>query len=331
MGTEKPLSDINFFICSTYVDLKAHREAVINTIRSHAGVINAQEFFGARDQKPLATCLEEVDKADVFLLFLGHRYGTADPELKKSFVECEYERAIARKLPTFAYVMSDDHPFPFTHASFHDEKTKLEDFKARIKKDLTVDFFTTPDDLAKKVYADLVRSLPDRGFKLGLDQAESSLPTPQEVLRDFGLLPKLHHGRQLELRVKFSDPLRASEDECEAFGYSYGSALKRTFKVADKSLEDLVRSLAIFAEDDDALRLQKVASGKEVNVVAKTIQGEYTRSEPVYGFQIEPHPYLPVESISALERRRVVVRHDTTSHLICGLQFVEAMVPKETP
>lgn len=325
MGTEKPLSDINFFICSTYVDLKAHREAVINTIRSHAGVINAQEFFGARDQRPLATCLEEVDKADVFLLFLGHRYGTADPESKKSFVECEYERAIGRSLPRFAYVIGDDHPFPFAHASFHDEKSKLDAFKERVTKDLTVDFFTTPDDLAKKVYADLVRRLPERGFKLGLDQAKSSLPTPHEVLRDFTLLPKLNHGRQLELRVKLSDPLRASEDECEAFGYSYGSALKRTFKVTDKSLEDLVRSLAIFAEDDDALELQKVASASEVTIVAKTIQGEYTRSEPVYGFRVEPHPYVPnIGVASALERTRVVVGRNTTSHLVCGLQFVEA-------
>src|SRR5258708_5416056 len=326
MGSEKPLSDINFFICSTYVDLKQHREAVINTIRSHAGVINAQEFFGARDQKPLATCLEEVDKADVFLLFLGHRYGTADPESKKSFVECEYERATALKLPKFVYVMSDDYPFPYTHASFHDEKTKLDDFKARITKDLTVDFFTTPDDLAKKVYADLVRSLPDKGFKLGLDQAKASLPTPHEVLRDFNLLPKLNHGRQLELRVKFSDPMRASEDECEAFGYSYGSTLKRTIKVTDKALQDMVGWLAVFAEDDDALQLQKVASGSEVSIVAKTIQGEYTRSEPVYGFRVEPHPYMANVILgSSMDRTRVVVGRNTTSHMLCGLQFVEAM------
>ena len=57
MSSEKPLSAINFFVCSTFLDLKAYRDAVIKNLQSHAGVINAQEFFGARDQKPLATCL----------------------------------------------------------------------------------------------------------------------------------------------------------------------------------------------------------------------------------------------------------------------------------
>lgn|SRR5260221_36474 len=325
MGSEKPLSDINFFICSTYVDLKQHREAVINNIRSHAGVINAQEFFGARDQKPLATCLEEVDKADVFLLFLGHRYGTPDPESKKSFVECEYDRAITRGLPRFAYVMSDEHPFPFTYTSRGEEAEKLEAFKALVTKDLTVDFFTTPDDLATKVYGDLVRRLPEKGFKLGHENGKSGLPTAGEVLTDFGLLPMLNHGRQLELRIRFGTPSRASEDECEAFGYTYGSALRRSFETVDKSLRDIAGSLVIFAENDAALRLMQPPKGVEVNVVVKTIRGHYTRSEPIYGLLQEPHPYLAndVSSIPIEGKRRVVVDHRITRYLLRGLEFVE--------
>ena len=53
---EKKLSDINFFICSTYLDLKTYRAEVIKKIKSQAGLINAQEFFGSRDNKPIETC-----------------------------------------------------------------------------------------------------------------------------------------------------------------------------------------------------------------------------------------------------------------------------------
>src|SRR5213083_1249204 len=113
--SEQRLSDINFFICSTYVDLRAYRDAVIKEIRSHAGVINAQEFFGARDQKPLHTCLEEVDKSNVFVLFLGPRYGSVDPDSQRSFVESEYERARQRKIPIFAYIIDKSHSFPIEH------------------------------------------------------------------------------------------------------------------------------------------------------------------------------------------------------------------------
>jgi hypothetical protein len=88
MSAEKHLSDINFFICSTYIDMKDYREAVIKDIKSRAGVINAQEFFGARDQKPLETCLEEVTSSHVFIMFLEPRYGTLDRSSGKSIVEC---------------------------------------------------------------------------------------------------------------------------------------------------------------------------------------------------------------------------------------------------
>jgi hypothetical protein len=67
--------------------MKAYRDAVIKNIQSHAGAINAQEFFGARDKKPLATCLEEVNKSHVFIMFLGPRYGSTDPETGCSFGE----------------------------------------------------------------------------------------------------------------------------------------------------------------------------------------------------------------------------------------------------
>lgn len=328
MGSEKPLSDINFFICSTYVDLRTHREAVINSLRSHAGVINAQEFFGARDQRPLATCLEEVDKADVFLLFLGHRYGTSEPESRKSFVECEYERAVARLLPRFAYLMHESHPIPFAHVSLDDDAAKLKAFKDRVTKDLTVDFFTTPDDLAKKVYADLVRRLPEKGFKLGLDKASEGLPTAGDVLKEFNLLPRLHHGRQLELRVKFKGCERASHDACEAFGFDYGSAIERRFDVVDQSLRDIIGPLGMFAEDESALELMKFPNGRTIDAVAKTIQGEYSRTEAIYGFQLEPHPYLahgglgvPIEG-----RRRVVIDHRVSKSLMCGLQFIEGVI-----
>jgi hypothetical protein len=152
MSAEKHLSDINFFICSTYIDMKDYRNAVIKDIKSRAGIINAQEFFGARDQKPLNTCLEEVSRSNVFIMFLGPRYGTLDPSSGKSFVECEFDKATDLNLPRFAYLMDETYPFPIQHVSTGNDAILLKKFKDRVTDDLTVDFFASPSDLAAKVF-----------------------------------------------------------------------------------------------------------------------------------------------------------------------------------
>ena len=84
-----------------------HRNAVIGKIQSKAGIINAQEFFGARDSQPLDTCLSEVERSQVFLLFLSPRNGSIDQESGKSFVEREYEKACELGILKLAYIMDE--------------------------------------------------------------------------------------------------------------------------------------------------------------------------------------------------------------------------------
>lgn len=325
MSSEKPLSDVNFFVCSTYLDLKAYRDAVIKKIHSHAGVINAQEFFGARDQKPLATCLEEVDKSDVFVMFLGPRYGSIDPDTNRAFVEREYERAKERGIPRFAYLIDDSHPFPIQHVSLGEDAEKLRRFKEVVQAELTVDYFTTPDDLAEKVYADLVRELPKKGFRLGEERAPEQSASASVVLQQFLALPKLFHGRTVRIRAKLGRYAQASVNTCRAFSYRYGAAIARDFVPLDKDLKSVIGGslTKIFASEQDALALIEVPDGAEVDVLVKTMQGEYSTESPVYGYEDEPG-LLGAATVAGLyPRRRVVVSYHTESTLICGLELVE--------
>ncbi len=324
MSAEKPLSNVNFFVCSTYVDLKAYRDAVIKNIQSHAGVINAQEFFGARDQKPLATCLEELNKSDVFIMFLGPRYGSVDPDTNKSFVECEYERAREKGIPRFVYIIDDSHPFPIQHVSVGEDAERLRKFKQAIQNELTIDYFTTPDDLAKKVYEDLVRELPKRGFRLGIEEARDKDASPAVVLSQFLALPKLFHGRNVNVRAKLGAYSRANSDVCQAFSYRYGAAIARSFEPTDKKLKDILRgSLSeIFASEEKALELMNAPRDVEIGILVKTVQGEYSTQEPVYGYEHEPG-ILGAPDMSLYGGRRVVVDYRAKSTLKCGLEFVE--------
>jgi len=327
MSAEKPLSNINFFVCSTYVDLVAYRDTVIKNVQSHAGVINAQEFFGARDQKPLATCLEELERSDVFVMFLGPRYGSIDPDTGKSFVECEYERAKIKGIPRFAYLIDDSHPFPIQYVSTGEEAEKLRAFKKLVQAELTVDHFTTPDDLAKKVYNDLTRELPKKGFKLGKEEDFTDESTPSALLTQFLALPKLFYGRTTTLTVKLGSYHRASEEACDAFSYRYGATITRRFKPVNEIVRDAIGGALskIYASEDRALALMNLPGDVEVRVVLKTIQGEHTTRSPIYGYEHEPGLLNSISATYISDRKRVVVDYETTSTLICGLELVEAI------
>lgn len=331
MSAEKPLSTINFFICSTYVDLKPYRDAVIKNLQSHAAVISAQEFFGARDQKPLATCLEEVDKSDVFVMFLGPNYGSIDQGSNKSFVECEYARAKEKTLPRFAYLIDDSYSFPIKYVSKGEDAKRLIEFKNAVKNDLTVDFFTSPEDLAKKVYGDLVRELPKHGFKLGTDEKDED-QSAVGILTRFIALPKLFHGRDVTFRAKLGSYDRANENICNAFSYRYGAAVVRTFTPVNKDLGAICTGSLrkIFATDEKALELIEVPEGEEIEILAKTKQGEYTIDEPIYEREDPPQIDFRTHYVFVSgppPRKQIIVGHKQVSTLICGLELIEFRRP----
>jgi hypothetical protein len=326
MSSEKHLSDINFFICSTYIDMRDYRDTLIKDIKSRAGIINAQEFFGARDQKPLETCLEEVTRSNVFIMFLGPRYGTIDPSTGKSFVECEFDKATELNLPRLAYLMDESHPFPIQHVSKGDDAVRLNAFKDRVKQDLTVDFFTTPTDLASKVFADLKRELPKSGFKLGKEEIQQEIESSLTVLSQFIALPKLFHGRTVSVRGKLGDFCRAEQNECEALSYSYGSTIKRSFHPTDSSIRSAISGKLrnIFAEGEHALRFMEIPTNTEVTLTVRTIQGEYETKYPVYGFDYVPGIMNNSAMSLMRDRRRVIVDHEISLTLVCALEFTEA-------
>ncbi|OAI25809.1 hypothetical protein A1355_19425 [Methylomonas koyamae] len=308
--------------------MKDYRDAVIKEIISHAGIINAQEFFGARDQKPLETCLEELTKSQVFIMFLGPRYGTIDPLSKKSFVECEFDKATELKLPRFAYLMDEKHSFPVEYISKGEDAVKLDEFKERVKADLTVDFFRSPSDLAAKVFADLKRELPKSDFKLGKEDSEKELESSISLLSKFIALPKLFHGRTISITGKLGIYGRAEEHECKALSYSYGSAIKRSFQPVDTSINSVLSGKLnkVFAEGEQALKLIEIPADKEVSIIVRTVQGEYETKQPVYGFDYEPGVASTLFEISARNingRRRVIIDHEIELTLVCALEYVE--------
>lgn len=319
------LSDINFFVSSTYVDMKEYRDTVIKDLQSRAGVINAQEFFGSRDQKPLATCLEELERSQVFVMFLGPRYGSIDPATGKSYVEREYERAGDLKIPRFAYLMDENQPFPVKHVSLGDDAKKLADFKRRVRSDLTVSPFSSPGDLAQKVYSDLVRELPKHGFVLGSKSVPDHDSSPLSLVREFQLLPKLFHGRKATFEVNLGECARASENECEAFSFDYGATISRSIEPIENDLMNLLLKggpRKVFAHGELAEQFMALPEKTPLLITLKFIQGSYVTSSPIYDLEYEHDAFHTVlAQFSA--KKRVVVGYRDSWEFLTGFELVE--------
>src|SRR4030095_5622725 len=89
---------VRAFISSTWIDLQEERQAVeriLHRLRQTRFV--GMEYFGSRDDDNRTTALTELDRCDVYIGILGHRYGSG-------LTEAEYRRARERRLPCLIYI-----------------------------------------------------------------------------------------------------------------------------------------------------------------------------------------------------------------------------------
>jgi tetratricopeptide (TPR) repeat protein len=130
------------------------------------------EFFGSRDETTRRASLDEVDRSLVYVGLFAARYGSG-------ITEEEYRRAHSLGLPCFIYFKDD--------AAIPDDAREKDPAKAAklaaLKQELRANHligpaFTTPDDLAAKLTADLHRWLSDNPSLLAQLTARHQLRAP---------------------------------------------------------------------------------------------------------------------------------------------------------
>jgi hypothetical protein len=145
------------FVSSTYSDLIPYRDVVQKVIRQARAVAVGMEDFGARDDPPLRECLAGVEESDVFVGIYAHRYGFVPDGLQISITEAEYQHAIIKSLPVFAYILDDNYPWLPMHIDRGELEERLNRFKALLRKNHVVQVFKEGWQLAAFVAADLGR------------------------------------------------------------------------------------------------------------------------------------------------------------------------------
>lgn len=176
---------LTVFLCSTQADLGPEREAVLAAVRRLQLQHDAMEFFGAREGRPLETCLAEVRRSDILVVVIGHRYGTFVPGHDISYTEAEYQEGHRLGKPCLVYVRGEDVPVLPRHVERDPAGLRaLERLKATLRERHTCAPFTRPDDLAVGVAADLSRTVQDLQEAARL-QAERPTPEVRPLLDEF--------------------------------------------------------------------------------------------------------------------------------------------------
>lgn len=167
----------DIFISSTYLDLKDYREELWKKITDEIGTvvnIRGMEAFGARTKKPIDTCLGEVSESDVFVLICGMRYGNDTSNSEGiSFVESEYLKAQSEGLETLIFLLDEEKGCVIPNTiDFHNYE-KLKEFKKRIKRNHTIEFFSNKDELALKTIRALKFLFNDKKWPLPYDTSSN--------------------------------------------------------------------------------------------------------------------------------------------------------------
>lgn len=155
-------ASFTIFVCSTFSDLSQEREGVLDAIRRLKLQHDSMEFFGARAEQPIETCLQEVRESDVLVVIVGHRYGSIVPELGISYSEAEYSEGFRLKKPCLVYMRDENVPILPKQMERDPEKLKLlERWKETLQSRHTVATFQEGNRLAVQVAADLARTIQD--------------------------------------------------------------------------------------------------------------------------------------------------------------------------
>ncbi len=145
---------MKIFVSSTYIDLQNHRMALDEIINRLSHQYRGMEYFGSREFAPKHVCFEEISACELFIGIYAHRYGWVPEKDTKSITEQEYDFAQSLDISCHLYVVKKSHPWNPEFIEAGKNKKLLAAFKNKIK-DLTLSEFTTPDDLSKKVAADI--------------------------------------------------------------------------------------------------------------------------------------------------------------------------------
>lgn len=150
LDTHKHNKKYQIFISSTYKDLVAARQKVVEAILRVNHFPIGMEMFSAADEEQWEIIKRTIDCSDYYVLIIGHRYGSQLPD-NVSYTEKEYDYAKSKGIPVMAFVRRRQVPtIPDEREIDSDKIQRLDSFISKAQGNMC-DFWSNVDELAALV------------------------------------------------------------------------------------------------------------------------------------------------------------------------------------
>lgn len=205
---------LQVFVSSTYLDLKEERQAAVQAILSAGHIPAGMELFSAGDEAQMDVIKRWIDESDVFLLILGGRYGSVEPNSGKSYTHLEYEYALEKGLANFAVVidgktLEEKVKSKGTSILETENPKELKEFRSQVLKHMS-DFWSDSKDIKLSIFQTL-SEFSNRGNLTGWIRGGENIDTgimAEELAKlskeNFDLRQKLNQPKSNQLYNNFS-------------------------------------------------------------------------------------------------------------------------------
>lgn len=144
------------FISSTYQDLQAERQQVMQALLELDCIPSGMELFPAADEDQWSLIKQVIDDCDYYIAIIGGRYGSIGKD-GKSYTQLEYEYAVSKDKPVLAFL----HREPGKITAERSEQTQEGKLGLKIFRDLAekkmCKHWETPEELGSVVSRSIVK------------------------------------------------------------------------------------------------------------------------------------------------------------------------------
>jgi hypothetical protein len=250
---------LQVFISSTFTDLIEERQAAVSAILKNGDIPAGMELFTASDKSQWEIIKRWIDESDVYILILGGRYGSIEPESRLSYTELEYNYAMETNKPLFSIVIYDHALESKVKAQGQsvmelENRTLYSEFKKKVTSNM-VCFFEDTKDIKIAVMESLPRIASERpltGWISGADAPDTTKITTEitKLNEEIRKLRKEKEALDLKLKRALTDN---DEDEFNEIDKDF-SKIKLTIDAetlgGDEDIERDLISLVLSLRDD---------------------------------------------------------------------------------
>ena len=167
------------FVSSTYMDLHEERKKAIDILLMADCIPAGMEAFVATDLEQFEVIKKVIDLCDYYVLIIGKKYGSVNPDTGISYTEMEYDYAISKGIPVLVFALDSSVELPPEKCESDAVKAeKLQAFRDKAMTNRLATVWKTVEELTGALAIAIMKAKTEiarPGWQRGTDYDEASL------------------------------------------------------------------------------------------------------------------------------------------------------------